>query len=238
VAVGEDRAYAIPHILNDHPDTDVLLMDDAFQHRRIKPNLEILVTDYTRLFYKDFILPAGLLRESRHGARRADVVVVTKCPEEISLDERGEITGNIRKYSGPEKPVFFSFIDYDDPKADGFKNRTIGEKIILVTGIANPEPLVKHLQSGYHVIKHFSFPDHHFFSKKDIDSMIRYYDLHGDKNVSFLFTEKDFMRLKGSGNEDKLTGYPVFFQPITYKFVAHGEEFDSMIIDSTGEFIN
>jgi tetraacyldisaccharide 4'-kinase len=235
VAVGEDRVFAIPCILKNHPGTQVILLDDAFQHRRIKPSFQILVTDFTRLFYKDFILPAGLLREARSGAKRADVIVVTKCPEDISRESQSSIISRIRKYAGKNKPVFFSTINYGKPLTEEPGSK-ISRKIILVTGIANPEPLVRFLQSTYTIIRHFRYSDHHFFSQKDIRSMIRFYEQLENNDVSFLFTEKDYIRIKGSAPADKLKGYPVFFQPITYKFVAHGRKFDKMIIDSIAEF--
>jgi tetraacyldisaccharide 4'-kinase len=235
VAVGEDRVFAVPHILKDHPDTQVILLDDAFQHRRIRPSFQIMVTELTRPFYKDYILPAGLLRESRSGAKRADAIVVTKCPEDLTQGSMAAIAGKIRKYAGKEKPVFFSSILYEPPVAHdpGIK---INRKIILVTGIANPEPLVQYLRPRYDIIKHFRYPDHHFFSEKDIRSVTGFFNQTANEDVSILFTEKDYVRLEGSSAANKLKGYPVFFQPITYKFVAHDKEFDKMIVDSITEF--
>ena len=115
VAVGEDRALSIPKILLKHPEVEVILLDDGFQHRSVKPDINILLTDYGRLFYKDWLLPTGNLREARVNALRAEMVVVTKCPEDIGQDERQEISSRVRKYTRTSAPVFFSKIKYKDP---------------------------------------------------------------------------------------------------------------------------
>ena len=113
VAVGEERALAIPTILQECSDTQIILLDDGFQHRKVSPGFSILLTDYHRPFYNDFLLPSGRLRESRWGAERADVIVVTKCPAHISEDRMIEIERSIRHYA--KKPVFFTNIRYGDP---------------------------------------------------------------------------------------------------------------------------
>ena len=113
VAVGEERALAISNILHYHPNTEVILLDDAFQHRSVTPSLNILLTDYHRPFYEDFLLPAGRLRESRTGAGRADIVIVTKCPQEITDEDMIDIEKSIREFV--EKPVFFTQIRYGNP---------------------------------------------------------------------------------------------------------------------------
>ncbi len=238
VAVGEDRVYSIPFILKDHPETEILLLDDAYQHRRLKASFQVLITDYYRLFFKDFIIPAGLLRESRKGAERADVIVVSKCPQSISKDEKLDIILKVQRYAGSDKSVYFSYIHYEAPKALGLKKRPIYEQIILVTGIANPDPLKKYLETKYKVIKHFRYPDHHFFTLDDIKIILAYFDQANDDRVSILFTEKDLYRIINTDNEKKLTNYPVYFQPITYKFVEYGEEFDNMIFETIRQFTN
>jgi len=238
VSVGEDRVYSIPFILKEFPKTEVILLDDAFQHRRLKPSFQILITDYSRLFYQDSPVPTGLLRESARGANRADVIVVSKCPKIISEVEKSEIITKIHRYAGLDKPVYFTYIHYEEPVPFGSKNMPINGPIILVTGIANPTPLLQHLQTKYKVLKHFRFPDHHFFTSKDINTLIRYYDKLKDDLISILFTEKDRYRLIQTIDEKKLTNYPIYFQPITYKFVEYGKEFDHMILESIRKFTN
>jgi tetraacyldisaccharide 4'-kinase len=110
VAVGEDRALAIPSILLERDNTQVILLDDAYQHRTVKPDLNILLTEFKKPFTSDYVLPSGRLRESRNGARRADIVLVTKCPEYVDASVQERLAQEIRKYSGPEVPVFFTRI--------------------------------------------------------------------------------------------------------------------------------
>ena len=238
VTVGEDRVYAIPFILKDHPETEVILLDDAFQHRRLKASFQILITDYNRLFYQDRVLPAGFLRESRKNANRADAIVVSKCPPSLPEEKKSHIIAKIHQYAGKGKPVYFTYISYEEPVPFGGNKKHIGDLIILVTGISNPDPLIQHLESKYKVLKHFCYPDHHLFSSKNIDSILRYSEQLDNASLSILFTEKDLYRIINTDNEKKLTGFPIYFQPITYKFVEYGKEFDQMILESIRHFTN
>jgi tetraacyldisaccharide 4'-kinase len=140
VAVCEDRLFAIPHILDLKPETNLILFDDAFQHRRINPTINILLSDFNHPFYRDWILPAGNLRESRKNANRADLIIITKCPYELNDDDIQSIISNIRKYVRNELPVFFMNIQYHSPVVAFGKNKVISDNIILVTGIAQPNP--------------------------------------------------------------------------------------------------
>jgi tetraacyldisaccharide 4'-kinase len=238
VTVGEDRVYAIPCILEEYPETEVIVLDDAFQHRRLNASFQILITDYNRLFYEDWVLPAGKLREGRNNARRADVIVVSKCPRILTDEKRSYIIAQIKKYSGAGKPVFFTSISYEEPYPVGATDKPINQKIMLVTGIANPDPLVEYLSTKYEILKHFRFRDHHFFTKGDIDSLVDYYNQVSSKSVSILLTEKDFYRIANTVLEKKLRKYPIYFQPITYKFVQCGKEFDQLILETIGNYTN
>lgn len=229
VVVSEDRLYAIPHILIEYPDTEVILLDDAFQQRQITPSSNILLSDYNRPFYNDYILPSGLLRESRGNAKRAHIVIVTKCPPTIDEDEMAAITKHIRKYVQEAIPVYFTYIEYEQPKPISQKKDLLTDNIILVTGIADPRPLVKRVSKKYNLIKHFKFPDHHYFSHKEIEDIISYYKSLKSDQTAILFTEKDIVRITNTPIADILIDFPVFFQPITYKFVKNGLEFDSYI---------
>ncbi len=173
VAVGEDRAFAIPNILQEQPETEVVLMDDAFQHRRVRPLVNLLLSDYSRPFYRDMLLPAGRLRESRSGAGRADVVIVTKCPVEIQEDEMMAIEDAIREYS--PAPVFFTTIRYGNPVPfGGFSTNADAapaERVILVTGIAQAGPLVAYLKKSYTLVEHVAFADHHRYTRADLEGL-------------------------------------------------------------------
>src|SRR5688572_23478840 len=160
VAVGEERALAIPTIVNERPETQVILLDDGFQHRRVRPGFSILLSDYHRPFYKDFLLPSGRLRESRWSANRADVIIVTKCPQEILEDEMIEIEKSIRHYA--EKPVFFTNIRYGTPMSFHKSSMVASREVILVSGIGNVTPLVNYVKHNFNLIDHLEFRDHHY----------------------------------------------------------------------------
>jgi tetraacyldisaccharide 4'-kinase len=221
VTVGEDRAFAIPDILHEFTDIDCIILDDAFQHRAVDPSFSILLTEYDRPFTCDYVLPAGNLRESRKGASRADVIVVTKCPsQKISTDT---LTADIRKYAG-NKPVFFTAIVYQDLKPFGSLSLPSG-KIILVTGIANPTPLVEYLKSRFDIIKHLRYGDHHAFSESDIKDIN--YEAQLVSDASIVTTEKDMVRLRSFPS---VKDQPWFYIPIEIQFLKNGSEFDSLVI--------
>ena len=229
VAVSEDRLYAIPHILIEHPETEIILLDDAYQQRQIISSSNILLSDYNRPFYKDYILPAGLLRESRKNAKRADIVIVTKCPSEISSEEMILIKNCINKYTTKTVPIYFSYIEYKEPEHFNKKDSIMDDNIILITGIADSKPLVRKISEKYNLIRHFNFGDHHFFTSKEIEGILSYYKSLKSENNSILFTEKDIVRIANTSLVDILIDFPVFFQPITYKFARNGLEFDDYI---------
>ncbi len=183
VAVGENRVGAIRKVLEENPHINLILLDDAFQHRYVKPSINILLTEYANPFWKDFVVPAGRLREFACGWKRADVIIITKCPEAIDL----KISENLKS-----KPVYFSKIVYQNPvliKGKLFK------KIILITGIANPTLLLGYLKKdNYELIHHFNFSDHHNFSDSDLSIILSKADSESDSLI--LTTEKDWMRLK------------------------------------------
>ena len=227
VAVGEERALAIPHILQAHADVQVVLLDDAFQHRRVKPSFQVVLTDYNNLFTKDFLLPSGRLRESKQGVNRADVVVVTKCPHEISDDELMKIEEDIRKIT--KKPVFFSTIRYGG--LISFKPTEIfpGNPVILVTGIANAKPLERHVQQNFKLLKHYEFSDHHTFSDDEVRTIC---DEAAKQKASVITTEKDASRLLSDRYNAMTSKIPFFYLPIEIEFLKSGRDFDAMVLNS------
>src|SRR5690606_1240892 len=192
VSVGEDRAFAIPSLLHEHNDTEVILLDDAYQHRKIKPSFNILITDYNRPFYTDFLLPAGRLRESRSGAKRADVVVVTKCPDSITSQEAINMEASIRNYVN--KPIFFSSIIDGTPLPFAKTISSFTSKIILLTGIAQPKPLVDYVSQNFTLVEHIQFPDHYAYKLGDLE-MLRN-KVRAISDVTILTTEKDMVKLE------------------------------------------
>ena len=225
VAVGEERAYAIPHILDQHPDVNVILLDDAFQHRRVRPCFQILLTDYNRLFVNDYLLPAGRLREGRRGAARADVIVVTKCPTTISDDKMIEIASSIRKYS--KKAVFFTSISYGNIQPVSHASPYRPEKIVLVSGIANPSPLEQYIRTTHKLMRHFAFPDHHVYSAADLE---RICDAALKNNAVVVTTEKDLVKMDLEILRQSTV--PLFFLPIEIAFLKNGKEFDEMLLNA------
>lgn len=225
VAVGEDRAFAIPNILQHYTDRDVILLDDAFQHRRVQACFQILLTDYNNLFVRDYLLPAGRLRESRRSAARADVVIVTKCPPLISDDEMMSIERSIREYT--KKAVFFTRICYGNilPATPGSPYKF--DKVILVSGIANPDPLEEYFRHNHNLVRHFAFGDHHVYSEKDIKNICNAASAGGAVVVT---TEKDVVKMDVAIFEK--SSVALLYLPIEVEFLKCGKDFDEMVLNA------
>jgi len=224
VAVGEERALAIPLLLQEIEDLDVILLDDSFQHRRVRPSMNILLTDFNRPFYDDMVLPAGRLRESAYGAARADLILVTKCPPAISDDKLMEVEKRIRVITG--KPVFFTAIAYGTPIAFKQTSAVSGKEAILVTGIANASPLVEFVRKNFSLIRHISFADHHRYSRGDMEKLLT--DSDGGK-IPVLTTEKDMVKMDIAEFAEITKQIPLFYLPITVQFLKNGSEFNEII---------
>ncbi|MBL7850719.1 MAG: tetraacyldisaccharide 4'-kinase [Cyclobacteriaceae bacterium] len=229
VAVGEDRVFAIPNILHEFPDTRVLLLDDALQQRSIKPNLSILLTSADRPFYGDYLLPFGRLRESRSGARRADVVVVTKCSEDLEESVQGEMTKRIRRYAG-DKPVYFSKISYGE-LVPMRKGTPFSGEVILITGIANAGPIESYCAARFSLLHHFRFADHHKYTLANLQELDRFIRRH-EKEVVLLTTEKDMAKLDCPEFEEFMARWKWFYLPIRQVFLKDGSKFDAMVLDT------
>jgi len=230
VYVCEDRAYAIPHILFERQETSVILLDDAFQHRRVERDLNILLTDYNHPFYEDCLMPSGRLRERRSAVKRSNCLVVTKCPVTTSIEEREVITKNIRKYSNSNTPIFFSSYQYLDPVPVSPGSTSCSKDIILFTGISDPSPLYHNLKSRHNIIDHVRFPDHHDFSKKDLNMLLKVYKNAKNNGISFVCTEKDMVRLLHPGISWFQKEVPVFYIPIAVSIIDERKEFISFIL--------
>jgi len=225
VVVGEERALAIPTILHQFPEVQVILMDDAFQHRAVKPQFSILVTDYEKPFYKDYLLPFGRLREARKGAGRADVIVVTKA-DGISEDEMKIMSTCIRQQAGV-KPVFFSGLQYQPPLPIHHQN-PIDKKVLLVSGIAKNAHFAREVSKLYEVARHFRFEDHHVYSIEDIQRIQQSAD---EFHVStILTTEKDMVKLITPQMLPLLQRKNWFYLPVRTVFLKDGMHFDELVI--------
>ena len=227
VVVCEDRAFAIPTILQEFPETSLVLMDDSFQHRAVNPQLNILLTEYALPFYKDYVMPFGKLREARIGSCRADIIVVTKCNSKISDSEMKDITLTINGISG-DKPVFFSAIQYGNPISFGGNFTTATPDIILVSGIANHNSFENYARTKFNVIKHFAYKDHHRYTKDELAN-IKEFLLALGKPISILTTEKDMVRLVDLEFSEIVSGLPWFYIPIESVLLKDGSEFDNLV---------
>lgn len=224
IAVSENRADGVQQLRKTQPKS-VVILDDAFQHRKIKAGFSVLLTTYNSLFSHDFLLPAGNLREVRSGAKRSDIIVVTKCPLNMTEIDKGNIKSALSKYN---KPIYFSGISYSDPISFG-NSANCSKNVLLVTGIAKPEPLIEFL-SETSKVEHFSYPDHHNFSANEIQKIHEKIDTFVSGNWSIITTEKDYMRLLPLKEKLGLSNYPWFYIPIEMK-IENENAFNQLIID-------
>jgi tetraacyldisaccharide 4'-kinase len=225
VVVGEERSLAIPTLLNEHPDVDLVLLDDAYQHRAIRPSFSILLSEYDRLFTHDHVLPAGDLREARKGAARADAIVITKCPEHPT--DEVNVVASVKKYAG-EKPVFFSTIRYGTAVSFGIQ-ASMSRKIVALTGIAHPEPFIAHLSQQFEIARVYRFADHHRYSVNEVSNIIRYAS---EQGASLVTTEKDMVRLADRQLSPMISKAACFYVPIETVFLKNGAEFDELVLRS------
>ncbi|WP_201981329.1 tetraacyldisaccharide 4'-kinase [Hymenobacter rubidus] len=231
VAVAEARRLGVPLLLQAHPEISVVVLDDAYQHRAVQPTLNILLTEWARPFYQDLVLPAGRLRESRGGARRADVVIVTKSPAMPNQEESGcaqtAISARIRPYLRPGTPVLFSTYVYSSPQAIAVGEErnwdqavVAGTPAVLLTGIAQPGPLREHLEGlGYVIQHHAIFPDHHAFTSVDLAAL----RANWQPGWPIFTTEKDATRLQAPGLRAAVAGLPIYTIPVRVAFLGCGE---------------
>lgn len=221
VAVDADRTNGITQLLSQKEKPQVILLDDAFQHRKVKAGYYILLTSFDDLYADDFMLPTGNLRESRSGAERANIVVVTKCPKELSEQRQEEI--RLKLHLNCSQQIFFSFIDYDTVIYGKDKKIEVDEikleSKLLLAGIAKPKPFFDYLKNEEDEC--LTFPDHHHFSDADLEAIQS--KANGRKIIT---TEKDYVRLKDSKLISQL-----YYLPIKSTFINHQQNFDSSILE-------
>lgn len=212
VSVGEERILAIPSVLLEYPDTAVFLLDDAYQHRKVGRDFNIMLSDYHTPFYNDHVLPMGRLRESKSAAGRADCIVITKCPDLKGLDKT-LIKNKVSAYA-PGVPVFFSSILYLEPKqVFQSKESVIPKDVILITGLANAASFIFHVETKHSINHHYEFRDHHNFRKEDFDQMLVQVKK-TDKELAILTTEKDMVRILNFSDHQLFKVVSVFYIPI------------------------
>ncbi|GAB4036593.1 tetraacyldisaccharide 4'-kinase [Spirosoma gilvum] len=220
VCVGERRVEAIQSLLAVYPETACVVLDDAFQHRAVRPHLSILLTDYNRLFYDDYPFPAGRLRERRMGARRADAIVVTKCPINLWKTEQQRVVARIRSYTRPDTPIFFAGLQYGQPVSFATHQPVAGlTNVTLVSGLANADPLENYVRQTYGIRKHYRFADHYAYLRADLESIIAV--LPADSAI--LTTEKDWVKLDALLTAEERSTWPLYYLPIAVQFLDGDE---------------
>lgn len=236
VAVDEKRVHGIQKIKELCPNTNIILLDDAYQHRAVTPGLNILITEYNNLYIDDFVIPSGRLREWKSGSDRANIIIVSKTNNTLSIEEIKRIRTELNPKS--YQNVYFSFIKYGEitPFTKAAKDipptTTNNYSILLLTGIAKPTPLYNKLSKQYKSIDHLQFPDHHNFNSSDIEEIIKSFNNINDDNKLIISTEKDIMRLSLPEILNNLKDIPIFYIPIEICFHEDGKkEFDQEILN-------
>ena len=229
VAVSENRVLGAKKIFELHPELQIIILDDAFQHRAIHRDVNILLNDYNRPFYNDTPIPGGRLREQPNGAKRADVIIVTKCPINISAATKFKIRNKISRYCLTDTPIFFASIQYGDPRFLDFQERVILSAFI-VTGIALPEPFYQEMSRKYDILGQKSFPDHHKYTEADVKAIIA--NLKRDTFV--ITTEKDIVKLKPLVKDTELF-HRIAYVPIEVDLGNDKNEFDQFLLEKLNQ---
>jgi tetraacyldisaccharide 4'-kinase len=227
VAVDANRTNGIQQLLSQESKPEIILLDDAYQHRKVKAGLYILLSAYGDLYADDFILPMGNLRESRSGAKRAKIIVVTKCPVTLSIEEQQKIASKLKIASSQE--LYFSTIQYDTVvigKTEQLAVETLKNKEkVLLAGIAKPKPFFEYLKNENDIC--LTYPDHHHFSNIDLISIQS-----KSKGKIIITTEKDYVRLKDSVLQDHL-----YYLPIQSRLLTSADRFEQTVLEFVKEMV-
>jgi tetraacyldisaccharide 4'-kinase len=237
VCVCEDRIIAVPQLKQQQPNLQAILLDDAFQHRSIQPSLNILLTEKNRLFVDDYIMPFGLLREYKSGSQRADVIIITKCNDDLSKQEASGIISKIKPLA--HQYVFFSTIKYLQPIDIFTKQQHLIQQqhVLLITAIANNSALIQFLKNQNINFHQLTYRDHHHFSKDDIKEIIEVYNAWDVPNKIVLTTSKDATRLIAFEQTLQAAKIPVVELPIKISFLFYEQEkFNNIITQHMEQF--
>lgn len=229
VAVCEDRVHAIRELLRLDPDINLIVLDDAFQHRYVKPSVSIVLTEYNRPLYNDCMLPYGRLREPVRGINRADMVVVSKCPEAMKDLDYRLVKSNLGLF--PYQELFFSRYAYQDlvplfpdksSSVPYLEWMTEADSVLAIAGIGNPRPFIRHLKSYLPKVRVNIFADHHAYSRRDMDLLLKRYQTMPGNNRIIITTEKDAVRLMESPYFPPELRSVAYYLPVKVEFVQHG----------------
>lgn len=226
ISVSESRALGVPELVKRNPETQVVLLDDAFQHLAVTPGLNIMLTEFNRPFTRDWLLPSGRLREWRAGYRRADIIVVTKCPADMTEQQRQKLLFEIDPY--PRQRVYFSQYKYGSPynllRSDVRRPLDLNTDVLLVSAIANTDYLLKYLGSEAKSVQTLEYEDHHYFSEDELNDMLRRFERMPGRDKIIVTTEKDATRLELHADFLYKHNLPVYVLPIEVAFVGQDEE--------------
>jgi len=235
VAVAEERVIGIPKLLFEKPETEVIILDDAFQHREVKAGLNILLTDCKRIYSNDLLLPAGNLRDVKSSSKRANIIVVTKCKADLNVNEKKEIIKELNPLK--HQKIFFTKINYGNPYHLFSKEIFLWEDchLLLVCGIANPRAIEDELKSKVSSVQLVRFKDHYNFHISDINDIKERFSKITERKKIILTTEKDAVRLLKF--EKELKEFPVYVLPMNHEFLFEEEfDFQNMVTDFIQSF--
>lgn len=238
IVVCENRVNGINQMLGFENKPNVILMDDAYQHLSVKPGFSILLSDFYHMFYDDFVLPAGRLREFKSASADADVIIVTKCPIVVSPLEIKSIEKKMGLQQRKENQILmFSHFKYGEwipftKAAEKFEFTKKTSNILLVSGIANSYPLLEYIREKCYEIKEIKFKDHQTYTNKHLSIIKEEFDLLMSKNKIIITTEKDAMRLNCIEDQKSLHLLPIFYVPIKVEFQEpYGKQFNEQILN-------
>src|SRR4051812_1260628 len=236
VAVGEERLVAIPQLLHDKPDTQAIILDDAFQHREVRAGFNILLTQYDNLFTKDFFMPTGNLRDQSFSAERADIIVVTKCPENLTEEKKNEIKDELN--AKEHQQIFFTTTEYGLPyhiTTNEQRQLCENDEVLLVCGIANPKPLKEYVSEKVKTYHQLDYRDHYIFRIDDLKEIQEKFVAINAEQKIIITTEKDAVRLLKF--KEQLHNLPLYVLPVRHKFLFNeGSFFDEKVIDFVRNF--
>ena len=236
VAVCEDRVHGIDQLIPQH---NLIILDDAYQHRAVKPGLSILLFDHNTISSPQLILPAGNLREPFGGRWRADIIIISKCPDSLSNHQQQKIAGIIEPL--PYQQLYFTTIAYKQLQyISGVESNIQIDKdttVFLLTGIANPQPLLQHLQNNTGKIIHHNYPDHHQFTLKNITKLADDFVAASQQKKIIITTEKDAQRLRVHELLPIVNKLPILVIPIGVKFLNNdSKKFDQTLKDYVKQY--
>ena len=225
ISVSESRALGIPELVKRNPDIQCVLLDDAFQHLAVTPGLNILLTEFSRPFTRDWLLPSGRLREGRFEYRRADLIIVTKCPPELTARQRQDMLREIDPF--PRQRIFFSRyrygLAYDLLRPDVRRPLDLQTDVLLVSAIANTDYLLQHLGKTVNSVQALEYSDHHIFDEDDLNTVLRRFNTMPGSRKIILTTEKDATRLELHQGFLWKHDLPVWVLPVEVEFCDNDE---------------